>query len=87
MRPDQHHRDQPSLFDAPEPIAAPEIDRPRLRGQNAAILERLKRGPATNTELAGLSLKYTSRISDIRKAGYQITNRRLEGGLTVYELT
>ncbi|NLX57310.1 MAG: hypothetical protein GXY58_19545 [Planctomycetaceae bacterium] len=48
------------------------VERPRLTGQNAAILERLKRGPATNRELAAISLKYTSRISDLRAAGYDV---------------
>ena len=48
-------------------------DRKRLTGQNLAILERLRQGPATNGELAGISLKYTSRISDLRKAGHTIT--------------
>lgn len=49
-------------------------DVPRLTGQNAAVLDRLKRGPATAAELAALSLKYTSRISDLRAAGYKITH-------------
>ena len=40
----------------------------RLTGQNQAIYRRLCDGPAWNYELAQLALKYTSRISDIRKA-------------------
>lgn len=51
-------------------------DRVRLSGQNAAILARLQRGPASNEELAGISLKYTSRISDLRAAGYNVTCTR-----------
>lgn len=58
----------------------------RLAGQNGEILARLQRGPATNSELAKLSLKYTSRISDLRKAGYTIAMTRVQGGLTIYEL-
>lgn len=47
-----------------------EAARPRLSRQCLAILERLKQGPATNLELAGLGiLKYTGRISDLRAAG------------------
>jgi len=61
-------------------------DEPRLTGQNAAIFARLKRGPATNAELAAISLKYTSRISDIRAHGYRIECRRGEGGVNVYVL-
>lgn len=38
----------------------------RLSGQTAVLFARLCQGPATNRELAQLSLKYTSRISDLR---------------------
>lgn len=38
----------------------------RLSGQTALLFARLCQGPATNRELAQLSLKYTSRISDLR---------------------
>jgi hypothetical protein len=59
----------------------------RLATQNDRILERLKRGPATNVELAGISLKYTSRISDLREAGYAIPPpERVKGGVTIYRL-
>jgi hypothetical protein len=65
---------------------APEVK--RLSTQNAQILARLTRGPATNKELSGLSLKYTSRISDLRKAGYQVavTDHDRGSGRTVYAL-
>jgi hypothetical protein len=64
------------------------IERPRLSRQCAAILARLEQGPATNRDLAGLSLKYTSRISDLRKAGYQVavTDHDRGSGRTVYAL-
>jgi hypothetical protein len=59
----------------------------RLATQNQQILARLKRGPATNVELAGISLKYTSRISDLREAGYSIPPpERVKGGVTIYKL-
>jgi hypothetical protein len=60
----------------------------RLSRQCAAILARLEQGPATNRDLAGLSLKYTSRISDLRKAGYQVavTDHDRGSGRTVYAL-
>ena len=65
-------------------------DVPRLTGQNAAILARLERGPATNSELAGIALKYTSRLSDVRAAvarnGFAIVCDRGEGGLNTYRL-
>lgn len=50
----------------------PDEAKPRLRGQCLAVLDRLRQGPATNRELAAISLKYTGRISDLRKAGHAI---------------
>jgi hypothetical protein len=61
-------------------------DAPRLSRQCAALLARLRLGPATNRELAAISLKYTSRVSDCRAAGYAIDCERLDGGLTRYTL-
>jgi len=50
-------------------------------------LAMLEQGPTTNREmmLAGL-LKYTSRISDLRAAGYRIVCEPQGGGLSVYRL-
>jgi len=76
----------------PKPIAAPSEDIPRLKGQNALILERLRAGSVTNRELAEISLKYTSRVSDVRKyltayyPGQRIECTKMAGGLTVYML-
>lgn len=60
----------------------------RLTGQNAAILKRLRLGPADNVELAGMALKYTSRISDLRAAGHrvEIIQRNSANGVNVYKL-
>lgn len=62
-----------TLWDLPatDPNVRP-ADAPRLSRQNAAVLARLMRGPATNAELAGIALKYTSRVSDLRKAGFTV---------------
>jgi hypothetical protein len=68
------------------PICCEPADAPRLTGQNLRILERLKTGPATNGELSGYALKYTSRISDLRRHGYQINCESLDGGLRRYTL-
>jgi hypothetical protein len=46
-------------------VTAPD-EQTRLAGQSARILARLEQGPATNRELAEISLKYTSRVSDVR---------------------
>jgi len=58
----------------------------RLTGQNALVLDALQHGPKTNKQLAFFSLKYTSRISDLRAAGYTISCERLDGGLRLYRL-
>jgi len=69
-----------------DPNVEPE-DKPRLTGQNAKILERLRQGPATNVELAQLALKYSSRVSDLRKAGFSVSCERVgRNGLTRYSL-
>lgn len=92
-RRDQAYRDQPTLFDPPPPQSGPavidpnvrESDRDRLTGQNASVMERLESGPATNDELARISRKYTSRISDVRRYlerhGRTIECIRGDGGL------
>jgi hypothetical protein len=50
----------------------PVASKPRLSRQCLAILDRLEQGDATNRELAALALKYTSRLSDLRAAGYDV---------------
>jgi len=54
-------------------------------------LARLQQGRASNRELAAIALKYTGRISDLRKpsaGGHKIVvvERNRETGLTWYEL-
>ena len=66
-------------------VHAGDID--RLTGQNAAILSRLRQGPATNVELAAISLNYRARISDLRKYGTGVRCDRRVGGVNVYRLT
>jgi len=84
---------QLTLFDQPPRLPPRDThvvkeERPRLAGQNQAILERLQRGPATNKELAQLALKYSSRISDLRAAGYDVVviDHDRKTGAVMYEL-
>lgn len=58
----------------------------RVSGQNYQILQMLMSGPKTNQQLAQVSLKYTSRISDLRAAGYSISCERGSHGVTLYTL-
>jgi hypothetical protein len=61
-------------------------DRKRLNGQSKRILDALIAGPATNTYLASIALKYTSRISDLRAAGHNVVCERVGHGVTEYRL-
>ena len=72
----------------PGPLASgpPVEDRPRLNKQCEQILAMLRTGPKTNDDLARVALKYTSRISDLRKAGHNIQCQRIKRGLTKYRL-
>ncbi len=80
-----------TLWDFPpiDPSARAKDER-RLSGQNAVIYGRLLAGPATNRELAEISLKYTSRISDIRaklrSSGMTVECDRTDGSLASYRL-
>ncbi len=44
----------------------------RLSKQCAEILHRLELGPTSNYELVNYALKYTGRISELRKKGHDI---------------
>ena len=83
---------QPFLFPLvhalrPTDPHVPAADRPRLTGQNAKLLEMLRQGPVTNVQMMHQGMaKYTSRISDLPKAGYKITAQHAGGGLYVYTL-
>lgn len=81
---------QPSLFDeAGQPsILQDPTQGKRLTRQQAAILERLKQGPATNMELIPISTRFSSRIHELRKVGWLIDTDYLNkaNGLTQYTL-
>jgi hypothetical protein len=65
-----------------------ELNGPRLSRQCAEILTLLKTGPATNHMFSGCSLKYTSRVTDLRRAGYDIRviDRNHRTGVVWYAL-
>ncbi len=64
------------------------IERTRLNAQCQTMLARLRQGRVSNRELAGIACKYTSRISDLRAAGYDVVlvEKNRATGLTWYEL-
>ena len=61
----------------------------RLSDQCKAILSRLRKGPATNRELATIALKYTGRLSDLRAAGFKVepVSHDRQTGLVTYQLS
>lgn len=84
---------QALMFDAPIKVqprdqSVPEAAKPRLSRQCQQIVERLRRGRASNAELATISLKYGGRLSDARQAGYVIrcVNQDHRTGYAEYEL-
>jgi hypothetical protein len=60
------------------------------KSQNYRILERLREGPASNSELVKYALNYTARISEIRvkirEQGLCVTEKPLGGGRSEYRL-
>lgn len=78
---------EPTVIGPCDPSVTP-AEAPRLSRQCQAILERLRRGRASNRELATLALKYTGRCSDLRAAGYdvRVVEENKASGLHVYAL-
>ncbi len=85
--------DAPPQYDnipLPEPAVVGTVadEKKRTGNQCETILARLREGAVTNHELAEIALKYTNRISDLRKQGHVIEcvtiNRAT--GLSVYRL-
>jgi len=66
------------VFDPPE----------RLTGQRLKIVERLQAGQATNVELSQIAMRFTARIYELRKCGYdiRIVRQDRDSGLVWYEL-
>jgi len=60
----------------------------RLSAQDARVLARLEQGPCRNFDLAQIALNFTARISDLRKAGFdiRIIERDRSSGRVVYQL-
>jgi hypothetical protein len=82
---------QPSLFDALDHLPATdpnvaESATKRLSGQNRKILDMLNAGPVRLRELIQVASKYTSRISDLRKAGCVIECQEQPDGNSIYLL-
>jgi len=63
-------------------------DEHRLSKQCHALLDRLRKGPATNVELMVelRILNLTARASECRQAGYDIRAERVKGGTWRYSV-
>lgn len=73
------------------PIADPRVDPTqyeRLGRQQRAILDRLRQGPATNTELVQIAQRFGARVKELRDAGWEIgTDVHIPGsGVVTYRL-
>lgn len=64
--------DPPTSHEAAEEL----VRSGQMDGQCREILDRLRKGPASSTDLAYYSLKYTARVSDLRRRGYTIKATR-----------
>ena len=66
----------------------PDAAKPRLGRQQQAILDRLRKGPATNNDLCQIAQRFSARIEELRKAGYDIrrTHDDDRRGVYIYEL-
>lgn len=86
------HYQPPLLLDVLDrlPATDPNVKkdaRRRLSGQNRRILDLLLQGPATGRQIQAIGMKYTSRISDLRKAGCVIDCQERPDGNSIYTLT
>jgi hypothetical protein len=87
---------QQSLFDAPRtarqeydiPLnsTVSKADMPRLNAQHHAILDRLREGPVTNTELSQICQRFGARLQEIKLAGFSIGKECIKPGVWVYRL-
>jgi hypothetical protein len=60
---------------------------PRLSRQSQLILNRLRCGPARNTELVEIAVRYGARLLDLRRSGFRITTELdRASGVAVYRL-
>lgn len=59
---------------------------PKLTGQRKAILDRLKFGPATSQQLNAICFRFSARIHELRKQGYDIKTE-MRDGYALYTLT
>ena len=68
---------QLSLFDPP-PVPL------KLSRQQAAVLARLRRGPATSVDLNEICFRYGGRIHELRNKGFDIRGVRLRRNVWKY---
>ena len=75
------------VLHAPAPVtpyavhaAETEQEQARLAGSKARILARLRQGPATNVELAGICLRFTGRMFELRSVDHWLIDKEHVGG-------
>lgn len=65
-----------------------QAEKRRFSRQQTELIERLKRGPATNAELIRIAQRFGARFHELRKRGYRIEEKHRDHktGLVTYEL-
>lgn len=83
----QHEEREAVTIPAADPNVRDE-DRPRLSKSNLAVLRRLREGPASTLQLMGgeFGIRPSARVFDLKKAGCDITETRIEAGVALYTL-
>lgn len=61
------------------------VGRTRI-SQGEMILDLLRLGPATSSQLNAICFRYSARIHELRKAGYHISKKQITEGLWSYTL-
>lgn len=62
------------------------VDKPRLTGQNAQVLNRLRQGPLNAMQAHDMGImRLAARILDVKRAGYQIESKWV-GSIAEYRL-
>ncbi len=66
-------------------IEFPVPEASKLARQQSAVLSRLREGAATSEDLNLVCYRFSARIHELRKQGFDITTRKV-AGMAVYSL-
>lgn len=58
--------------------------KPRLKSHQQKILARLQSGPAVTDDLNKICNRFSARLGELRKAGYEISTEKVDGAKGVF---